>query len=179
MKLTAQIMHDAFAALDRRIDRPVRLIVGGGGAMLLAHGYLLATLDVDAVPASGLTIAELEPLVRAVAEELELRPDWLNPYYLTFTHVLPHDYGSRLIRVCTLKNLLVDALSQDDLLVMKCFAARQKDVVHARALVKRGARTAYVRDHIIFLQKKGISGTERAVRFLGEIEAFFSDGDDR
>ncbi len=175
MNLTADLMLQALTALDRRLDRSVRLIVGGGGAMLLAHHFALSTADIDAVPASGMTILELEPLIQEVARELSLAPDWLNPYYSTFAHVLPSDYGSRLVGIGSFLHLKVDALSKDDLLIMKCFAARQKDVVHARVLVRQGARTDFARAHIGTLDKKRIPGAPRALRFLEDIEKFFRD----
>lgn len=175
MSLTAKIMLQAFECLDRKLGKKVRLIVGGGGAMLLAHRFPLATADVDAVPATGVTIEELDPLIKEVAAELSLPVDWLNPYYSTFAHVLPADYGTRLVNVSALKWLSVDALSKEDLLIMKCFAARQKDVIHARALVKQKADLDLVRGHIESLISRKIPGSERAEKFLSEIEAFFAD----
>lgn len=175
MSLTAEIMLKAFSSLNEKLDRDVRLIVGGGGAMVLAHQFSLSTSDIDAVPVGGLSLTELVPLIERVADELSLPKDWLNPYYSTFAHVLPSDYGSRLIRVSQLSHLTVDALSADDLLIMKCFAARQKDVVHARALVRKGARVDFVKKHIQFLDGKRIPGTARALTFLSEIEKFFLD----
>lgn len=168
-------MMEAFRRLDSKLDRPVRLIVGGGGAMLLAHHFPLTTHDIDAVPTMGMTLSELKTPIEAVAAELSLAPDWLNPFYSSFAHVLPSEYGSRLIDICQLKWLRVSALSKEDLLIMKCFAARQKDVVHARALVKQGADISIVRKQFNSLKQKKIPGTERAEKFLSEIEAFFED----
>ena len=168
-------MLRALQCLDNELDRPVRLIVGGGGAMLLAHQFSLTTSDIDAVPTAGLSLSELGPFIKKVASELSISVDWLNPFYSTFAHVLPKDYGDRLVRVFQSKNLTVDALSKDDLLIMKCFAARQKDVVHARALVRKGARTNFVRDHIRALSQRKIPGSNRAEKFLGEIETFFTN----
>lgn len=38
------------------------------GAMILAHGFPLATTDIDAVP-KGMEIAELDVLVKQIAQE--------------------------------------------------------------------------------------------------------------
>lgn len=175
MSLTAELMLKAFESLEKRLPHTVRLIIGGGGAMVLAHHFRLVTTDIDAVPAGGASIDELAPFIRAVSVELSLPPDWLNPYYSTFTHVLPNDYGTRLIRVCDLRHLKVDALSGDDLLIMKCFAARQKDTLHARTLIRQGARMDFVREHLQSLRKKKIPGAEKALNFLDELEAFFEE----
>lgn len=166
-------MRKALLALDRKLKSPVHLIVGGGGAMLLAHRFALSTSDIDAVPAQGVTVLELDPLVKEVAAELELSPDWLNPYYSTFAHVLPSDYGTRLVEIAQHSQLRVSALSKEDLLVMKCFAARQKDVVHARVLFKGIGDLSIVKRQLLLLDQKRIPGAERAKKFLDEIEAFF------
>ena len=168
-------MLKAFGCLDKRLSRSVRLIIGGGGAMLLAHGFRLVTTDIDGIPAAGVSIEELDPFIKEVAKELSLPPDWLNPYFSTFAHVLPSDYGSRLIRVSDLPRLKVDALSKEDLLIMKCFAARQKDVLHGRKLIRDGAKLNFVRAHIESLGKKKIPGVEKALSFLNELEAFFKE----
>jgi hypothetical protein len=71
--------------------------------------------------------------MKEVAKELEIPPDWLNPYYVTFTHVLPADYGSRLITALSFPNLEVQSLSKDDLLIMKCFAALGQSISKRQA----------------------------------------------
>src|SRR5512137_598655 len=81
----------AFQALDARLEAPVTLIVGGGTAMLLAHGLPVRTRDVDAYTATG-HLDDLGPALREVAREVGLSSDWLNPWFETFTHVLPSDY---------------------------------------------------------------------------------------
>jgi Nucleotidyltransferase of unknown function (DUF6036) len=175
MNLTADLMRRAFESLEKRLPHSFRLIIGGGGAMVLAHHFRLATSDIDGVPAAGGSIEELDPFIKAVAKDLSLPVDWLNPYFATFTHVLPSDYGTRLIRVCDLPRLQVDALSKEDLLIMKCFAARQKDVLHARTLIHQGARLDFVRNHLETLKSKKIPGAEKASNFLHELEMFFEE----
>ena len=169
MNLTAQLMEKALKALDQKLKSPVRLIIGGGGAMILAHHFPLATTDIDGIPGVGMTAEELDPLIKEVAVELEIQKDWLNPYYVTFTHVLPSDYSCRLKQVFQFSQLTVEALSKDDLLVMKCFAGRFKDQPHVRALVKSGASIKFVERHIEFLKSKGIPGAEKALDFLDEV----------
>ncbi|MEO5970190.1 MAG: DUF6036 family nucleotidyltransferase, partial [Bdellovibrionia bacterium] len=135
MNLTAEMMETALTCLDKKLNHPVRLIVGGGAAMILAHHFPLATTDIDGIPGAGSTAEELDPFIKQVAIELNIAKDWLNPYYVTFTHVLPPDYSSRLVSVFAFSHLNVLALSKDDLLIMKCFAGRFKDQPHARALL--------------------------------------------
>lgn len=168
MSLTAQNMLQALGALDRLLPRKVKLVIGGGGAMLLAHAYPLATEDIDAIPATGMTVQELDPLVKQVAAQLGIAADWLNPYFSTFTHVLPEDYGQRLVPVGSFKNLEALALSKEDLLIMKCFAGRRKDKTHAVALLRAGADVKRVESRLEELARRRIPGADRAVDFLDE-----------
>ena len=171
--LTKEIMLAALAALDRNLararpDETVSLIMGGGGAMILAHGFPKGTTDIDAIP-RGMSPDVLTPLVHAIANEQALPADWLNPYFATFSHVLPEDYGARLVEVYSGPHLKVEALGKDEMLVMKCFAGRAKDIPHARALIKGGADLNRVQDRIETLKKKKIPGADKAMEFLEEL----------
>lgn len=162
---TALQMKHALKELDTVLEQSVQLVLGGGGAMILAHGFPLSTTDIDAVP-KGISINELDVFVKKVAEKLKLPPDWLNPYFGTFAHTLPSDYGSRLITVFEGTHLKVGALSLNEMLIMKCFAHRQKDISHARALLKKGADADHVEAHIEALKRKNIPGASEALKFL-------------
>ncbi len=174
MNLTAQFMKKALMALNRQLEKakqtsPVRLIIGGGGAMILGHHFPLSTTDIDGIPRMGMSIEELDPFIKKVARELNIPSDWLNSYYVTFTHVLPKDYDTRLKLIFTFSHLIVEALSKDDLLIMKCFAGRIKDQPHARALIRSGAQIAFVEKHIERLKTKRIPGAQEALDFLDEM----------
>ena len=166
--LTRQKMHQALAALDLLLNSNVTLIVGGGCAMLMAHNFPLATSDIDAVP-KGLTREELAPLIEKVAAELGLPNDWLNPWYQTFTYVLPADYAKRLINIFSGLHLKAEALGKEDLLVMKCFAHRPKDIAHARALIRENADLDLVFARIEELKKRKIPEAAKAEDFLNEV----------
>jgi len=166
--VTVAGLRDAFAALDARLSRPVTLVVGGGAAMMLAYGLPVRTGDVDAYPAGG-RLEDLAKEIREVARALGLAPDWLNPHFETFAHVLPPDYAARLRPVFDGARLRVMALGVEDLLVMKCFAGREKDVGHARALLRRGPDLGIVERRIEELVERGIPGASDAADFLDDI----------
>lgn len=168
-KLDKRTMKLALEELDRRLKNPLLLIMGGGGAMVLAYQHPLATFDIDAIP-KGLDILELDILVKSIAEKLKLPPQWLNPYFSTYAHTLPADYGHRLVEVLKGKWLTVRALGKEDLLIMKCFAHRQKDVGHARALLKKGVDLLLVENHIENLKKMGIPKSQEALDFLDDLK---------
>ena len=167
--LTAAIMINALKALDQLLTFETTLIVGGGGAMILAHHYPLATTDIDAIP-RGMDLSVIGSLLQTVAHDLSLPHDWLNPYFGTFTHTLPADYGDRLITVFNGKYLKAQALGGEEMLIMKCFASRQKDVGHAKALIKNGVDTKRVEKHIETLLKKRIPGAQNALDFLDDLK---------
>ena len=158
----------AFAALDARLPAEVTLVVGGGTAMMLAHGLPVRTTDVDAYPLRG-RLDDIAPLVREVGRAVGLSQDWLNPYYETFAHVLPADYGARLKPVFAGERLRVMALGVEDLLLMKCFAGREKDVGHARALLRRSPDLGIVERRIEELLARGVQGAADAADFLDDV----------
>lgn len=161
-------MEKALSALDRLLPNRVELIAGGGGAMVMAYAFPIATSDIDAIP-KGIEFEEINKLVKQVAQELDLPVDWLNPYYYSFAHVLPSSYGDRLIKVFEGINLTVLALGKEDLLIMKCFAHRTKDVGHTKSLLKAGANLEFVENHIKSLLKKGIKGSQESLDFLFDV----------
>lgn len=52
---------------------------------------------------------------------------------------------------------------------MKCFSGREKDIGHARALVKKGTDTKIVKAHIEQLGKKGLPRAKEALKFLEDV----------
>lgn len=166
--LTKKIMQEALKLLNKKLTTHVTLILGGGGAMVLAHQFPLATMDLDAAPV-GEDFSILDPLVKEIAKELNLPGDWLNPYFSTFSHTLPDDFKSRLIEVFHGKNLSAKALGKEEMLILKCFAHRQKDIPHAKALVKLQADIKFVEKHIESLKKKRIPGSDEALDFLDDV----------
>lgn len=168
--MNQQVMRKALEHLDKKLKTPVEILIGGGAAMLLAHGFPLATLDIDGLVLRGrLTDAELDPLVKAVAKELSIPADWLNSYFNTFLYTLPADYQDRLQTIYTGKHLTVLALGVEDLLILKCFAGRPKDRPHARALYKKSRHPEIVDGHLQKLLEQNVPGSREAADFFDEL----------
>jgi hypothetical protein len=167
--ITQKSMLAAFQKLDQRSAKSFSLIMGGGGAMILAHDYPLATSDVDALP-KGIEFSDIDASIKDIAQELQLPPDWMNPYFSTFVYTLPADYEKRLIEVYKGTQLTVKALGAEDMLILKCFAHRTKDIGHAKALIKKGADLKFVETHIESLLIKKIPHSEQALDFLDQIK---------
>jgi predicted nucleotidyltransferase len=168
--LDAQLTRVALEKLDALLDRDVHLVIGGGGAMILAYGIPLRTEDVDAFPRRSGDLRAIQDRAREVASELDIVPDWLNQHFETFVHVLPSDYAARLRRVLDGKHLKVDALGPEDLLIMKCMAGRDKDRPHARRLLREATDLALVDRHLSELAERRIPKAEQACEFFDALK---------
>jgi len=163
-------MLDALRRLDSEMDTSARLIVGGGAAMVLAYDHPLATQDVDAFAArGGLRMADLDRMAKRVAAEIHIAPDWLNSHFETFTGVLPDDYAERLRNVYQGEHLQVDALGPEDLLVMKCFAGRDKDRPHARRLLRIARDLRIVDQHLSALVDRRYPKADQAADYFDDL----------
>lgn len=163
-------MVNAFDELDKKLKKPANLLLGGGGAMVLAYDFPLATHDLDAVfYKSSITLAEIGKEIADISKKLSLPPDWINPYFDTFLYTLPKDYEARLKTIFKGKNLIVNALGLEDLLILKCFAGRDKDIPHARALIKKGAKADFATQHIEGLILLNIPKAKEAKQFLYDL----------
>lgn len=170
LPLDAARMRKAIAKLDALMQQPAQLVVGGGAAMVLAYDHPLATQAVDAFAArGGLRVGELDVLAKKVAEELRIEPDWLNAHFETFTGVLPSDYATRLRSVYRGRQLQVDALGPEDLLVMKCFAGRDKDRPHARKLIRLATDLGIVDRQFVELVSRRYPGAQKAADYFDDL----------
>lgn len=170
MAMEKQVMRKAIKLLDVRLKSNCLMLIGGGAALLLAHDIPLSTMDIDGLLLeTEITPAELDPLVKDVARELKISPHWFTTYFSTFTYTVPADYKERLVTVYTGRHLKVVAFGLEDLLIMKCFSGREKDIGHARALARRGADLDFVEKHIQRLLEKGVPGSNKALDFLHEV----------
>jgi len=165
------MLRSAFEALDRHAPSATHLVIGGGAAMVAAYDYRPSTRDVvDATSVGGgLGLADLDAAAKRVARELDLEPDWLNPYFEVYTSVLPPDYGTRLVRVYEGERLRVDALGPEDLLLVKCFAGRDRDRPHLRKLLRLAKDLAVVERRLTELGERGVMGASRAADVFDDL----------
>ncbi len=168
--LDRSLAREAFRRLDGEIEREAELVVGRGAAMVLAYNHPLATQDVDAFAKRGsVRVSELDAAARRVAKNMNLAPDWLNAHFETFAHVLPRDYGDRLRPVFSGTRLSVSALGPEDLLVMKCFAGRDKDLLHARKLIHLCDDLDVVDAQLAYLLERRIPHADAAADFFDDL----------
>src|SRR5665213_947593 len=106
--MDAKTIKRSFELLDHALDSPLRLIMGGGGALLLAYGHHASTAAIDVVPKPYRPVSDFEEILHDIAKKLKLPADWLNTYFTEFTYVLPEDYENRLKNYFQGKKLTVD-----------------------------------------------------------------------
>jgi hypothetical protein len=148
----------------------VKLVVGGGTSMLLAHGFPGKTNDVAAAPISATNFEDLKVLAEKVAKILKLDHDWLNPYFQAYTIYLPADAKNRYARIYDGKNLIVEALGAEDVLIMKLMAGRAKDHAHIRHLLKMELTLKIVEQRLEELKKLYPKESQKALDLLDEYQ---------
>ena len=167
-KLNKKRILSAFKLLDKITPMSFELIVGGGSAMICSYGFPLGTVDVDVI-IKKTSLMELDKYIKMTALKLSLPPNWLNTWFSSFTHLLPVDYEKRLNTLFKGKKVLARSFGKEDLLVLKCFAHRAKDVSHSKTLIQKGADINLVENHIKALIENNLPNGEKDLYFLYDL----------
>lgn len=174
MSMDKDLALRALKMLDKAVGEAqmpvVKMVTGGGSAMLLAYDFPGRTNDVDAIPTNA-NFDDIKLLAEEVAKSLNIEHDWLNPYFQSFTVYLPNDAKSRMIKIYNGKNLIVESLGPEDILIMKLMAGRAKDLAHTKYLLKRGVKLKVVEDRLYELRDKKLYAAlaEKALNLLDEL----------
>jgi hypothetical protein len=172
MDLDRKLSLEALKLLNLKLAQhhfaKVILVVGGGGSMILEHGYRGSTADIDAVTV-GSDFESLKPLMAEIAIELKISADWLNPYYSAFTLYLPTDAKKRMKTTYSGSHLTVQSLGAEDVLIMKLMAGRAKDLPHIRHLMKKKIETAIISSRLEELRTLFPELAEKALDLFDEI----------
>jgi Nucleotidyltransferase of unknown function (DUF6036) len=166
--LDARLLAAAFAELGKRLPHPIRLVIGGSGALVLRGQLARATIDCDVVIAQP-DMGELQSHIRAVAEHQGLVGGWLNGSAQTYAEVLPPDYESRLHSLPSSGRLKVMMLDRLDVLVMKLFAGRPRDLADIATLAPTSAEIAFARAQLPRLGLIDHSRSERMRAVLDDL----------
>ena len=89
---------------------------------------------------------------------------------MSFSYVLPKDYDERLIPIFKGKNMNAFALGVEDLLILKCFAGRERDIGHARFLIKKCKNLTLIEKHLESLLDQRVPKAQEALDFFDEIK---------
>jgi hypothetical protein len=163
-------IQQAFELLDQRLKQDVRILVGGGAAMMAAYDIPINKMYVDGVPdRTSMELADFKKEVQAVGRQLKIAQDWLNDYFATFLFVLPASYEQRLHTLYKGRHLEACALGKEELILMKCFAGREKDIPHIRALMRKSVDLKIVDQRIQELLTKKTVGSQDAADIFDDL----------
>jgi len=83
--------------------------------------------------------------------------------------IISKDYADRLVLIYKGKHLELCALGKEELILMKCFAGREKDIPHVRALIKKNPDLKIVDKRLEELMNKRIPQASKAADFFDDI----------
>jgi hypothetical protein len=153
-------LKEAFAALGKQVHQPTRVLIGGAGALILGGELNRATTDCD-VLLSQPDIGQFQRDIRTVAEGCGLPSGWLNGSAQTYAEILPPDYESRLHSLPPFGRLQVMVLHRQDVLVMKLYAGRPRDLADIAILAPTDTEIQFARGQLARLRRIDSARTER------------------
>jgi hypothetical protein len=150
--LTRTELVDALAALGARCRGATTLLLGGSAALILTNVLPRGTNDGD-VLASEPDLGRLQAAIRAVAHDRGLPDGWLNGSAQSYAEILPADYQTRVVTLPPFGRLSVSLVGRRDVIVMKFFAGRPKDLVDLEQIAPTAAECAFAAREVPRLSK--------------------------
>jgi hypothetical protein len=122
----------------------MRLVLGGSAALILVDVLMRSTGDGDVIFARP-EIHDIQPLVRRAADAAGVPRGWLNGSIQTYLNALPLDYAERIVWLPPFGRLTVGLLHRRDVLAMKVYARRPRDVADIVAMSPTAEEVDFVR----------------------------------
>lgn len=165
--LAKQDFIQALQALGRRVRGHTEIVLGGAGALILTNQLDRVTDDGD-VLRSHPDIGQLQDDIRAVAQALDLPTGWLNGSMQSYSDIVPPDYASRLTSLPAWGKLQVALLHRKDVIVMKLFAGRPRDITDVIALAPSQDEFDFIRSQLPRLTRIDAMRTARLAELLDQ-----------
>jgi hypothetical protein len=140
-------------------------VLGGASALILLGELPRTTSDCDvleSIPDMG----HLQADIHAIAQALTLPPGWLNGSIQSYLDILPPDYRDRLHTVRDTGRLQVAVLDRRDVLVMKYYAGRPRDLLDIERLAPTADERAFDREQLPRLHRIHPERTARITALL-------------
>jgi len=166
-KMAGDKLNRALNALGSRRNTRTEIIIGGAAAMILSGELARTTSDCDVI-FSDPEIGQMQEDIRSVADSLNLTAGWLNGSVQSYLDILPPDYRTRLKTLPTQGNLRISVLHRQDVLVMKFFAGRVRDMADIAALRPTESELDFVRSEIPRLERLDAARATRLGSMLDE-----------
>jgi Nucleotidyltransferase of unknown function (DUF6036) len=166
-KMGEDDLRTALNALGERRRTRTDIVVGGAGALILTGELPRATSDFD-VLYSDPDMGQLQEDIRAIADQFNLTPEWLNGSIQSYLDVLPPDYQTRLRTFPTRGNLHIALLHRQDVIVMKLFAGRPRDLNDVAVLQPTLEELDFVRHELSRLELIDPARSLRIQSFLDQ-----------
>lgn len=160
-------LKQALASLGDRVKARTELVLGGAGALILTGELPRATSDCDVLFSSP-DMGRLQEDIRAVADGLNLTPGWLNGSIQTYADILPPDYKTRLRTLPVRGRLHVAVLHRQDVVVMKLFAGRPRDLTDVAILAPTPEELSFVRKQLPRLRNIDAARAARLESYLDQ-----------
>lgn len=150
--LTRSELEGALAALGAACREDTTVLLGGSAALILTNVLRRATNDGDVI-ASRPDLGRLQAAIRTVAQDRGLPDGWLNGSVQSYIDVLPLDYEARIKSLRRFGRLSVSLLGRRDVIVMKFYSGRPKDLLDLEQIAPTAAELAFVAREVPRLAK--------------------------
>ena len=145
-------LEGALAALGALCRQDTTVLLGGSAALILTNALRRATNDGDVI-ASHPDLGQLQAAIRAVAHDRGLPDGWLNGSVQSYIEVLPPDYETRIKSLHPFGRLSVSLLGRRDVIVMKFYSGRPKDLLDLEQVRPTAAELAFTAREVPRLAK--------------------------
>lgn len=135
-QMTGSALLAALTRLGAELRDRTAVTLGGSAALLLTGALDRLTNDGDVVESTPDFPALLDAVRRVEVVE-PAPPGWLNTSVQSYTHVLPPDFRLRLVRLPRMGRLEVSLLGRLDVVLMKVYARRPRDLATCSPLASR------------------------------------------
>lgn len=161
-----RLLHE----LDNHIDEPCKIIICGGAAIIAGFGIERTTGDIDVLEVKPKNKSFFDS-VKKIAENNELKQNWLNDGAKGYIDYLHPSYKNRLIPVNeTFKNLSAFFVGKSDLITMKICAWRESDKEDVDALDATKEDLKIINENIEYFQKISPDIAYKANLVLAELK---------
>jgi len=161
-------LEGAPAALGAACSEDTTMLLGGSAALILTNALERGTNDGDVI-ASHPDLGQLQAAIRAVARDRGLPDGWLNGSVQSYIDVLPEDYEARVKTLRPFGRLSVSLVGRRDVIVMKFFSGRPKDLRDLEQIAPTGAELAFTTRELPRLAK---IDPAKATRMQAVLEAW-------